>query len=124
MTATMQVRSIELLLSEPVELAQVPPADWLAGSIIGVHSFRGGADSEAIAIRLEHPLVWRGRSYPLVVVTSREGQGLLDGLPGHGGLECSFIGVVDDGVLEGEAIGRQLDSWRGGLAGIATVRPQ
>ncbi|MDP9022509.1 MAG: hypothetical protein M3N57_07405 [Actinomycetota bacterium] len=87
-------KAVELSLSDPWELAEHAGSDRIRGTIIGAHTFGKGAEAEAIAVRLDYPLVWQGRSYPTVVMASRHGHGLLEALSDHFDVECNYVGVA------------------------------
>lgn len=115
-------KAIALSLADPWELAEQTAADRIGATIVGIHAFEDGAESEAITVRLDQPLAWQGLSYPILLVAARHGQGLLKALSDDADLECNYVGVPDDAVLQGEAITRCMQAWRGGLAGRVRVQ--
>jgi hypothetical protein len=115
-------RPVALSLADPWELAERTAADRIGATIVGIHAFKDGAESEAIAVRLDQPLAWQGLSYPVLLIAARHGQGLLEALSGDADLDCNYVGVPDDAVLQGEGIARCMQAWRGGLAGRVGVQ--
>lgn len=108
-----------ITVSEPWELAPQDPSDRLRGTIAAVQRLSDRVQFERIIVDLATPIVWRGMGYGSLLLEARHGGGLADLLSG-GGVECNFIGIT--ATERAQPTELDLASWRGGLAGISTLR--
>lgn len=115
-------RVVTVTVSEPWELAADAPSKSLRGLVVASQGFAEGVDQEVMAARMDRPLEWQGRSHPWLILTPRHGRGLFEPLASNTDVECTFCAVPDESLPEPDDLTRQVEDWRGGLAGIASVR--
>lgn len=114
--------AVLVTLSEPWELTADAATNTFRGSVAASQGSVEGPEQEVMAVRLERPLEWQNRSHPWLILTPRHGHGLFEGLPNSTDLECNFYAVADGSHPRLNNLAELVASWRGGLAGIASVR--
>jgi hypothetical protein len=112
-------RLATLLVADPFELVEELSGSSVAITLVSVDAFDAGADRERALAALSAPISWQGTTYEFVVLQERHGHGLTQELLLGEPVECNVIGVSARSAEQGSPWG--LDSWRGGLAAIATL---
>lgn len=114
--------NVSLTFSEPWDLVDNLGQSRIVATIISMQTLKQGVGREVAAIEPRHPILWQTRTYPYLLITPRRGECLLEQLPNAAGLECSVVGLTSDAPPSSTALAHELEAWRGGLAGRATVR--
>jgi len=112
---------VALVVADPWELSRDPGTPPRFARVAAASADPGPTGAaERLLLELEEPIEWRGTSFRFVVVQRRGGTQPMDDLVAGRSVECNFIGQPDERVRGGDPL--DTSSWRGGLAGSATVR--
>lgn len=121
--ATFDEQPVELSIAEPWKLASAPPGSaWISGTAVAAGG-NDGPGPTALAVHLESPLEWGGDQYSILIVSARGEAAALEDCFVSTATECNFRGVPSDEDFDELGVEQLISRWRGGLAGIATLRP-
>lgn len=114
--ASLRGQSVVIAVSDPWEFAD----GTLMGTVAEVGPFSRSVDRGSVLVGLASPAVWRSTSYPSLLLQARQGEGIVDLVAGRDAVECNFVGLTP--AQRGRPESVDMAGWRGGLAGMATMR--
>lgn len=113
-------RRVVIVTSEPWELVDERGMNYFAGTIVAVTPFSSEVERETVLVDLAEVMTWRSVNYESILLGARHGEGLLDALSESDAVECNLIGISAEGRKRPDVLA--MSGWRGGLAGVASVR--
>jgi hypothetical protein len=113
---------VVLTASEPWDFVAADGSVSFRGLIVVAATFATGAEEERVVVRLDEPVTWHGQFYEFFVIRERHGHGISDDLRMGLPIECSLTAVDRDRLVAADPF--DTSWWRGGLAGIATLRAE